>query len=43
MVGTAQLVKYFSQGIKPNWLWNFNDSVTYKTTNFASVNDSNDV
>ena len=41
--GTALLVKNFSQALKPNWLCSFNDSVTDKTTNFASANNTSNV
>ena len=41
--GTAQLVKKASQTIKPNWLFNFNDSAADKTTNFASTSNNSNV
>ena len=41
--GTALLVKHFSQALKPNSLCNFNDSVSDKTTNFASANNTRNV
>ena len=41
--GTVQLVKNFSQAIKPNWLCNFNDRVADKTTNFTSANNTSNI
>ena len=41
--GTALLVKKFSHALNPKWLWNFNDSVADKTTNFDSANNTSNV
>ena len=38
--GTTQLVKKISQALKPNWLYNFNNSLADKATNFASANNT---
>ena len=35
--------KKSSQTIKPNWLFNFNDSVADKTINFASASNNGNV
>ena len=40
---TAQLVKKFSQALKVNWLFNFNDSAADKATNFVSANNTSNV
>ena len=41
--GTALLVKNFSQALKPNWLCSINHSVTDKTTNSASANNTSNI